>query len=160
DGTEDVTRQCVFEIIDGAAATVAPGGRVQANKPGRCVLVARYFGRTAAGNVFVPFASLDKPIVFEPRNFIDEIVLARWKKLNVQPVGIAPDHVFLRRACLTLTGRPPTLDQVRAFLKDTDAKKRGKLIDSLLASPQYADYWTEQWVTLLGVHAQVIGEKG
>ena len=74
--------------------------------------------------MFVPFAALDKPIAFEPHNFIDEIALARWKKLNVAPAGIAPDHVFLRRADLMLIGRPPTPDEVRAFVKDTDAKKR------------------------------------
>lgn len=55
--------------------------------------------------------------------------------------GVAParssDAEFLRRVSLDLTGMPPTADEARAFIADTDPDKRTKLIDRLLASPHY-----------------------
>jgi hypothetical protein len=50
----------------------------------------------------------------------------------------ATDAEFLRRITLDLTGKIPTVDQARAFLADPDPAKREKLIDRLLASPDYA----------------------
>jgi hypothetical protein len=52
--------------------------------------------------------------------------------------AICPDADFLRRVSLDLTGMPPTADEARAFLVDTSADKREKLVERLLASPQYA----------------------
>lgn len=50
----------------------------------------------------------------------------------------ASDAEFLRRVSLDLNGMPPSADEARAFLNDSDAAKREKLIDQLLASPLYA----------------------
>jgi hypothetical protein len=62
---------------------------------------------------------------------------------RLQPAaGLTPalcsDAEFLRRVSLDLTGMPPTADEARAFLADTAADKREKLVDRLLASPHYA----------------------
>ena len=57
--------------------------------------------------------------------------------------------MFLRRISLDLTGRLPTADEVRAFLEDQDSAKRDKLIDRLLESNEYADFFANKWSTIL-----------
>lgn len=52
--------------------------------------------------------------------------------------AICPDADFLRRVSLDLTGMPPAADEARAFLVDSATDKREKLVERLLASPQYA----------------------
>lgn len=57
------------------------------------------------------------------------------------PTGVAippaGDAEYLRRVSLDLIGMPPTADEARAFLSDTDPARREKLVDRLLASPQH-----------------------
>ena len=60
----------------------------------------------------------------------------------------ASDAEFLRRATLDLSGTIPTSDQARAFFADTDGAKREKLIDRLMASPDYARRM-EQAITVM-----------
>ena len=60
----------------------------------------------------------------------------------------AADAEFLRRITLDLAGTIPTADQARAFLADADPAKREKLIDRLLASPDYARRM-EQAITVM-----------
>jgi hypothetical protein len=57
----------------------------------------------------------------------------------------ATDEDFLRRACLDLTGRPPTPEQVTGFLADADPAKRAKLVDALLDSDAHAARWGRYW---------------
>jgi hypothetical protein len=60
----------------------------------------------------------------------------------------ATDAEFLRRVTLDLSGTIPTADQARAFLADADCAKREKLIDRLLASPNYVRRM-EQAITVM-----------
>lgn len=53
-------------------------------------------------------------------------------------IPLCSDAEFLRRVSLDLNGMPPTADEARAFITDTDPSKREKLVDRLLASPLYA----------------------
>jgi hypothetical protein len=59
-------------------------------------------------------------------------------KIAGEPAAPATDAEFLRRVCLDLTGMIPTADEARVFLDDPSPYKRGRLIDRLLASPEYA----------------------
>ncbi|MFQ5730777.1 MAG: DUF1549 domain-containing protein [Planctomycetaceae bacterium] len=62
--------------------------------------------------------------------------------------GYAPlvnDETFLRRVSQDLTGELPDVKQIRAFVRDTDKRKRSKLIDRLLASKAYARKWAKYW---------------
>jgi len=58
---------------------------------------------------------------------------------------LSDDAEFLRRVYLDLTGRVPTAEQAVAFLDSKDAAKRTKLIDSLLASPQFGEQLGRTW---------------
>ncbi len=69
-------------------------------------------------------------------------VLAR-EKIPASPP--AADGEFLRRVYLDLTGRIPTAEQAKAFLDSADPHKRRKLIDELLASPNYGEHFGIVW---------------
>jgi hypothetical protein len=68
---------------------------------------------------------------------------------KVPAAPLADDAEFLRRACLDITGVIPGADRAAAFLESTDPNKRAKLIDELLASPQYARHMADIWQALL-----------
>lgn len=80
---------------------------------------------------------------------INELLAASWKAHNLKPADRASDQEFLRRATLDLLGRIATVDEVRAFQKDTAADKRAKLIDRLLASDEFAANEARIWAVLL-----------
>ncbi|MBN9122443.1 MAG: DUF1553 domain-containing protein [Planctomycetes bacterium] len=69
---------------------------------------------------------------------IDALVEARAKADGMPLSAPANDAEFVRRAYLDFAGRIPTSDEARAFLADGTADKRAKLIDALLAAPEYA----------------------
>lgn len=69
---------------------------------------------------------------------IDELVAKRQTELKIVPAIVSSDAEFVRRVYLDLTGVIPTAKQARAFLDDSAPDKRQRLIDELLASPDYA----------------------
>jgi hypothetical protein len=79
------------------------------------------------------------------RQAIDAAVRAGWEKDNVTPAGPADDAAFLRRVYLDLCGTLPTGAEAAAFLKDSAADKRVKLIDKLLDDPRYAEHQANVW---------------
>jgi hypothetical protein len=89
-----------------------------------------------------------------PRTRIDELVLAPLKRQSLAPAHICSDAVFLRRAYLDVLGRLPTADQAREFIHNPDPEKRTKLIDRLLASDAFAEYWAMKWGDLLRVKSE------
>ncbi len=95
-------------------------------------------------------------------NYIDRLVDAKLERLKIQPSGATDDATFLRRVSLDLTGRLPSAESVRAFLGDPGPSrvKRTKMIDKLIASPEYVDHWTVKWGDLLQSSRKFLGEKG
>ncbi|MBQ6109264.1 MAG: DUF1553 domain-containing protein [Thermoguttaceae bacterium] len=91
---------------------------------------------------------------FKALNEIDGVVLADLQKKGIQPAFLSSDPVFLRRVYLDVTGKIPTVEEAREFLKNESPTKRAELIDRLLDSPQYADYWTMRWADFLRVKAE------
>lgn len=84
------------------------------------------------------------------RTPIDAFVL---RKLEQRGLEFSPDAgplVLLRRACLDLTGLPPTPEQTEAFLADDAALRYERLIDRLLASPHYGVRWGRHWLDVAG----------
>src|SRR5262245_38540351 len=69
---------------------------------------------------------------------IDKLIAAKTPDFDKQAAPLAPDAEFLRRVYLDLTGAPPTAADARAFLADSAADKRQRVIDRLLASPEHA----------------------
>jgi hypothetical protein len=80
------------------------------------------------------------------RTTIDRFVLSRLEQEGLKPVRPASKRDLLRRATLDLTGLPPTYEEVAAFEKDTSPDAFAKVIDRLLASPQYGERWGRIWL--------------
>jgi len=76
------------------------------------------------------------------RNFIDNHIFDRMAQGGISAAPLCTDEQFIRRVTLDLTGRTPTPEAVTQFLADTTAAKRDKLVDSLIASPEFIDKWT------------------
>ncbi|EMI57209.1 DUF1549 domain-containing protein [Rhodopirellula sallentina] len=87
-------------------------------------------------------------------NSVDDAVFAKLFKLGIEPAGLCSDEVFLRRVYIDVTGTLPRAHEAKAFLRDTDERKRRKLIDKLLEKEEYADYWAMKWCDILRVKAE------
>jgi hypothetical protein len=85
----------------------------------------------------VGFARPDQPL----HERIDDLIAKGLPKFGEVAAPLADDAEFLRRIYLDLTGTLPTLDVTRAFLADKTPDKRDRLIDQLLASPEFARHF-------------------
>src|SRR5262249_29467600 len=95
-------------------------------------------------------------------NFIDRLVDEKLKRLKVLPSAVCTDAEFMRRVSLDLTGLLPRPEDIRAFVDDPAEShiKRTRLVDKLLASPEYVDHWSLKWGDLLLSNRRFLGEKG
>jgi hypothetical protein len=84
-------------------------------------------------------------------DYIDQMLQEAWTNAKTQPSKRAEEPEFLRRAYLDLLGRIPTAQEAAAYLDNKDKDKRLKLIEYLLADPDYPKNMANQWtVTLIG----------
>jgi len=80
------------------------------------------------------------------RNGIDVFVLARLEREKLLPANEADKATLLRRMSFDLTGLPPSLTELDAFLKDDSPKAYEKTVDRLLASPRYGEHMALGWM--------------
>jgi mono/diheme cytochrome c family protein len=80
------------------------------------------------------------------RNPIDAFILARLEKEGLKPAAEADRVTLLRRLSLDLTGLPPTIAEVDAFLGDKSADAYEKQVERLLKSPHYGERWGRHWL--------------
>ncbi len=153
----DVTRWVKFSSSDEGVATVDDFGHVKMNGSGETAVTLYYASRVLYARLGVPYANKVDPSVytkFERHNYIDDLVLAKLKALNIAPSGPASDATFIRRAYLDAAGILPTSEEVENFLADKSPDKRAKLIDALLERDEFVDYWTYKWSDLLLVSSR------
>ena len=81
-------------------------------------------------------------------NPIDAFVLAKLKEKGLSPAPRADRRTLIRRAYIDLIGMPPTAEEVDSFAKDESPDAWAKLIDKLLASPQYGERWGRYWLDI------------
>jgi hypothetical protein len=93
------------------------------------------------------------------RSRLDAAVEVKWKTLGIVPEGAADDATFLRRIYLDLAGRVPPPLVAREFLDDKDPGKRAKLVERLLASEDFTDYWGRLWAQALTGKRAIKQEK-
>ena len=85
-------------------------------------------------------------IVDWPRNEIDHFVLARLQQEGLTPSRQAAREVLIRRVTFDLTGLPPTIEEVQAFLSDDSPDAYERVVDRLLKSPHYGEHMARFWL--------------
>ncbi len=80
---------------------------------------------------------------------IDSHIEAKWKANGIKPAKAAEDYEFLRRAWLDICGVIPPADEVARYLKDDRKNKESMLVDTLIATERYAEYFAEFWEAIL-----------
>ncbi len=162
DGSDrDVTDLTVFTSSDAAVAPVTRDGKVTFNRTGEASILVRYL--TEISSARLSWVKPDASYTFHgptPANFIDELVFAKQKELQLTPAAVASDEVFLRRVFLDTIGTLPTPEEAREFLDSKEPDKRAKLIDKLLDREEYALFWAMKWADVLRGSPVTISERG
>ena len=139
---EDLTDQVLYVSSNPEVVEVGAGGRVRAVRQGETSILIRAAGHAISAG----FGVIAKPLTDYPgvsrRNLIDEHVFAKLRNFSILSSQLSSDEEFLRRVCLDVAGALPPSQRTREFLADRDPRKRDRLIEVLLNSPQYVDYWT------------------
>ena len=157
DGTSrDVTDWTAFTAEDPASVRIdTEQNTAQVLRTGRHIVIARYLDRVVPLVLLVPQEGAEIEISDKlNRNMIDGHVNSLLETLRIPISSQAEDATFLRRATLDFTGRLPTLVQLAAFENDRRPDKRERLIESLLESEEFVDYWTYKFAKLLRIRTQ------
>lgn len=153
----DVTKLAKYNSVDSGVANIGEAGQLKVTGHGEGTITAWYQSKNAVGSVTVPYEKAVPAEVFAKatkRNFVDELVLEKLRELNLPPSPPASDSEFIRRAFIDTIGVLPTAEETRAFLANNSSDKRDKLIESLLARPEFIDYWSYKWSDLLLVSSR------
>ena len=101
---------------------------------------------------------LARPVRTEPaevpqnnwvRNPIDSFVLAKLAAEGLSPADRADRRVLIRRVHFDLTGLPPSPEEVSQFLEDAAPGAYTRLIERVLAKPEYGERWGRHWLDLV-----------
>lgn len=140
--TEDFTHQVLYSMNNGDVASVSADGVLSAKALGETAVLIRGAGQVSSAGIGV----IGPPIPNYPNvprvNFIDDAIFDKLRDFHIAPSALASDGAFLRRVCLDLTGTLPPPQRTREFIASRDPRKREKVVDALLASPEFVDYWT------------------
>ena len=153
---EDVTRWVKWSSANEAVCQVDEDGVVSITGHGKGALVAWYASKLVLADISVPYPNENVPEYIAPRNFIDEQINDQLARLNLPASPACSDGEFVRRAYIDTIGLPPTAEEVRAFLANPAEDKRDKLIEELLARPEFVDYWTYRWSDVLMLNGNLL----
>ena len=160
--TVDVTRLTTFSTTDRSVASVSREGLVEFRRQGESAVLCRFLGQLKTvrlTHIANPVASFKWPHP-QPNNYIDKLVFAKLKMMNVAPSELCSDEQFVRRVYLDACGILPSPLETRRFLTSSQTNKRGRLIERLLHQPEYAEYWTKKWMDVLRVSRDSIQFQG
>lgn len=161
---EDVTRWAKYNSNDEGVAQVDDAtGRVMMLGHGEAAITVWYSSKVLYARLAVPFETQVDPArytSFPRRNYIDGLVVAKLRSLNIEPSPEAGDAMFIRRAYLDAAGVLPTPEDAENFLADARPDKRARLIEQILAKEEFTDYWAYKWSDLMLVTARKLGPVG
>jgi Protein of unknown function (DUF1549)/Protein of unknown function (DUF1553) len=150
--TEDLTRKVQYTANDESVVDISANGEILARRAGETAIMVRTLGKAVAARIAVietpPMK--DYPEVAR-NNFIDELIFSKLKRVNTVPSALSSDREFVRRVYLDTIGLLPTLEESARFLQSQDPAKRAKLIDELMARPEFAEVWATRFSDLLRV---------
>jgi hypothetical protein len=140
--SRDVTWLCQFFSNDETTVSVTPEGLVKPLRNGEAAVRVHFQGLVQVAEFTMPFdVPVDPAQYAKKNNYIDDHVFAKLAALHIPVSPDCDDATFIRRAFLDTIGELPTAQEVSAFLADPATDKRARLIDHLLAAPEWADYW-------------------
>ncbi|MDA1016766.1 MAG: DUF1549 and DUF1553 domain-containing protein, partial [Planctomycetota bacterium] len=84
-----------------------------------------------------------------PASAVDRFILAKLQARGLTPAPPADRRTLLRRTTMTLTGLPPTPDELDAFAADESPAALAEVVDRLLASPHYGERWGRHWLDVV-----------
>jgi WD40 repeat protein len=163
DEVRDVSREAFLESGNTEVAVANRSGLMTAVRRGEAPVLARFEGSYASTTLTVMgdrsgFVWSQPPVYGK----IDALVADKWKRMEILPSGVCSDSDFIRRLYLDLIGLPPTPGEVEQFMADTrDSRvKRDALVDRLIGSPDFVEFWTNKWADLLQVNRKWLGVEG
>jgi len=159
---EDITRTAQYESNNLDMAEVTTGGLVKVRElAGEVSIMARYQGQVTVFRASIPLGTLQQPLPIA-RGPVDNAVFSKLASLGIPPSDMCDDITYLRRVTLDITGRLPTLDEIDEFRKsaleasangdespDSRQQRRIALVDRLLESGDYAEYFASKWSAIL-----------
>ena len=159
--SRDITTLCYYNSSNTDIADVDADGHVTFKRPGEAAIIAHYLDLVAIVRltylVQVPgFRLAEVP----EDNPIDQAVFSKLNRMRISPSEASTDAEFIRRASLDAIGVLPSPDSVRAFLADPSPDRRVRLVDSLLARPEFVDFWTLKFADILRANGRLIATKG
>jgi hypothetical protein len=154
---EDVTRWVKFGSSDNNVALVDDNGRAKMTGSGEAAITVWFSSKVTFARVASPFPNAPPAAAYAKAdrvNFIDALVIKKLQTLGISPSAACSDGEFIRRASLDAAGVLPTPAETRAFAADPSPQKRVKLVDALLARPEFTDYWAYKWSDLFLVSSK------
>ena len=150
DGTmRDVSNLAAFTTNNERSAAVTAEGAVTAGVRGEAFVMARFDTHTVGTQVLALPVGLQYTPPEVTGNYIDQLVGDKLQKLRMLPSGICTDEEFLRRVTVDIVGLMPTEEEYQAYMSDTSADKRAKLVNSLLERKEFSEIWAMKWAQLL-----------
>lgn len=145
----DVTRLASYEANLPEMAIPNGSGRITVEDvPGEVAIMVRFQGQVGVFRAVVP-QGLPVPTTPPEKNFIDTLVFSKLRQLGIPPADLCDDQTFIRRVSIDLTGRLPSTTDTLQFVQDPSPGKRDALVDRLVDSPGYADYFANKWAAVL-----------
>jgi len=156
---EDITRRAQYESNDQEIGIVNEAGLVQTlAMAGEAAVMIRYQEHVTTFRATVPLG-VSPSYTFPAQTVVDTHTTKKWQTLGLQPSDLCSDADYIRRLYLDLCGTLPTPKQVSDFVADKDEKKRDKLVDRLLESPEYAYFFAAKWADILRVKRRNQAER-
>jgi Protein of unknown function (DUF1549)/Protein of unknown function (DUF1553) len=157
----DVTPICYYDSSNPAIAEVDADGYVRFKARGEVAIIAHYLNLVANVRlthlVEVP-GFVGAPVPHD--NLIDQAVFEKLNRMRISPSQLCTDREFIRRVYLDVLGILPMPDEVRAFLADSSADRRDRVIDRLLVRPEFYDFWALKFADVLRSNGRLIQTKG
>jgi hypothetical protein len=147
--TRDVTNLATFMTSNDNSAPITVDGLVTAGARGEAFVMARFDTHTVGSQVLVLPKDLQYTAPPITGNYVDQLVGEKLRKLRILPSELCTDEEFLRRVTIDVTGLLPTEEEYVAFVADTSADKRAKLVDRLLERKEFSEIWAMKWAELL-----------
>jgi len=158
--SRDVTNAAVYELTN-LKTKVSSNGMVRQTAPGQTTIIVRFLEKQFPVRLaFIPHRADYVWSQLPVHNYIDRQVDQRLQDLQINPSPLTDDGTFVRRAYLDALGILPRQQEARQFAADPRPDKRQRLIDALLARPEFNEFWALKWSDVLRNEEKVLDATG